>query len=184
MNNEKINKIGSNTLVVLTLAVSVLMPFNTVLAAENSVTKTTSFFAMIVNFLTPGAVAQITDDRAARLDAYFAKRNMPLEGYGAKFVEVADKNGMDWKLLPAIAVRESSGGKRLMNNNPFGWGSCKIKFANFDEAIEEVGANLSGNDPDTAKYYKDKTVFQVLWAYNGSVMPSYPKEVMNIMNMF
>jgi len=72
----------------------------------------------------------------------------------------------------------------LMNNNPFGWGSAKIKFANFDDAIEELGANISGHDKDTARYYKDKTVFQVLWAYNGTVMPTYPKEVMNIMKMF
>ncbi len=126
----------------------------------------------------------IADDRAGRLDAYFAKRDMPLEGYGAKFIEVADAREMDWRLLPAIAVRESSGGKHLMNNNPFGWGSAKIKFDGFNEAIEEVGSNISGNDKDTAKYYKNKTVAQVLWAYNGTVIPAYPKEVMNIMKMF
>jgi len=126
----------------------------------------------------------VVDDRAERLNAYFAKRNMPLEGYGAKFIEVADAYEMDWRLLPAIGVRESSGGKHLMNNNPFGWGSAKIKFDDFDHSIEEVAANISGHDEDTARYYKDKTVFQVLWAYNGSVMPTYPKEVMNIMNMF
>lgn len=126
----------------------------------------------------------VVDDRAARLDAYFAKRNMPLEGYGAKFIEVADAYDMDWRLLPAIGVRESSGGKHMMNNNPFGWGSAKIKFDDFSNAIEEVGANISGNDEHTARYYKNKTVAQVLWAYNGTVMPTYPAEVMNIMKMF
>ncbi len=126
----------------------------------------------------------VVDDRAERLDVYFAKRNMPLEGYGAKFIEVADAYEMDWRLLPAIGVRESSGGKHMMNNNPFGWGSAKIKFTDFDHSIEEVASNISGNDKDTARYYKNKTVFQVLWAYNGTVMPTYPREVMNIMKMF
>lgn len=149
-------------------------------------------FALLSNILrkinnTETAIAAeeaVTDDRPARVDAYFAKRNMPLEGHGEQFVKVADKYGLDWRLLPAIAVRESSGGKHLLNNNPFGWGSCRIKFANFDDAIEEVGKNLSGSDEDTARYYKNKTVYQILWAYNGTVINTYPNEVIAIMEMF
>jgi len=124
------------------------------------------------------------DTRAARIDAYYAKRNMPLEGYGEKFVEVADKYDLDWRLLPAIGVRESSGGKRLMNNNPFGWGSARIPFEDFNEAIEVVGWNLSGNNPNTAAYYSDPDNYTKLWYYNGTVMPSYPDEVLDIMDMF
>ena len=166
-----INKVILTALVVITAVIG----FNPTPAHAFS-------FSFLSNIFNKEDV--IVDDRAARLDAYFAKRDMPLEGYGAKFIEVADANDMDWRLMPAIGVRESSGGKHLMNNNPFGWGSAKIKFANFDAAIEELGANISGHDKDTARYYKDKTVFQVLWAYNGTVMPTYPKEVMNIMKMF
>ncbi len=141
-----------------------------------------SFFTSL--FSKNNTKTEVQDDRAARLDAYFAKRNMPLEGHGQAFVATADKYGLDWRLLPAIGVRESSGGKHLLNNNPFGWGSCKIKFADFDEAIEEVAKNLSGSDEDTAKYYKNKTTYQILWAYNGTVIHSYPDEVIAIMNMF
>ena len=122
-------------------------------------------------------------DRAKRLDDYFEKRDMPLAGYGSKFVEVAEKCGLDWRLLPAISVRESSGGKHLMNKNPFGWGSAKIKFYNFEDAIETVSDNLCGFNLATAKYYKNKTILQQLWYYNGSVMPSYPQEVLDIMEM-
>jgi hypothetical protein len=42
---------------------------------------------------------------------YFKDRSMPLEGTGMAFVLVAEKYGLDWTLLPSIAVRESSGGK-------------------------------------------------------------------------
>jgi hypothetical protein len=121
--------------------------------------------------------------RAERIDEYFSKRDMPLAGYGAKFVEVAKKCDIDWRLLPAIGVRESSGGKHLMNNNPFGWGSAKIKFDDFNDAIENVSDHLCGLRETTAKYYKDKTMMQKLWYYNGSVIPSYPKEVVEIMEM-
>lgn len=124
------------------------------------------------------------DERAVRIDAYFEARNMPLAGYGQDFIDVADSCGMDWRLLPAIGVRESSGGKHMMNNNPFGWGSARIPFTDFSHAIAEVGAHICGNRETTARYYKDQTVYKKLWYYNGTVMPSYPNEVIAIMEKF
>jgi hypothetical protein len=131
----------------------------------------------------PVVSVTIKDDRADKIDTYFKTRSMPLAGYGAKFVKEADRCGIDWRLIPAIGVRESSGGKRMMNNNPFGWGSAKIAFKNFDEAIEVVTSNMCGENPNTARYYKDTDTMEKLYWYNGTVMPSYPKEVMSIMKM-
>ena len=128
--------------------------------------------------------AEVKDDRGDRLDAYFKKWNMPLEGMGAKFVSEADKYGLDWKFLPAIAVRESSGGKNMRKNNPFGWASCEVGFKDFNEAIEVLALNLSGNNPQTARYYKDNSIDDKLWYYNGSVIASYPAEVKYIMTLF
>ena len=124
------------------------------------------------------------DDRPARIDAYFTKRNMPLAGYGEYFVTVADQCGIDWRLLPAIAVRESSGGKRLQNNNPFGWGGARIPFQHFKEAIDTVGLNLCGNNPNTAQWYSTTSTYKKLYYYNGQVIPTYPTEVMWIMDQF
>ena len=181
-NIKQVKKIVLNAVIVLTLAISVVMPYNAALAAETSTAKSTGLIAAIVNFLTPApAEAEVADDRAARLDAYFAKRDMPLEGYGAKFIEVADKNGMDWRLMPAIAIRESSGGKHLLNNNPFGWGSCKINFKSDEEAIEIVAKNLGGNNPNTDQHYADKTTKEILQKYN-SVIPTYAEKVMKVMD--
>lgn len=122
-------------------------------------------------------------DQAAKIDAYFAKRSMPLEGYGAKFAKVAADNDLDWRLLPAIAIKESTGGKFACHNNPFGWGSCKIKFKDFDEAIDTVAMNLGGNNPKTARYYDDATVEEILHHYNGTVVPTYTAEVMKFMDL-
>lgn len=120
----------------------------------------------------------VVDNRAQIIDNYFAKRNMPLEGYGQKMVEVADANGLDWKLLPAISIRETSGGKHMCRkNNPFGWGSCKIEFKTMDLAIETVGYKLAN-----MSVYKGKTTERKLYHYNGTVVPTYPKEVLAIMN--
>ena len=136
-------------------------------------------------------IAQILKAREMRananaIDVYFARRDMPLEGTGAKMVEEAEKNNLDWRLLPAIAVRESTGGKndcKKVLNNAFGWGSCKISFKSNGEAIEVIAKNLGGNNPNTAKHYDNKTTKQILRAYNPpSVIPKYSEQVMSIMN--
>lgn len=129
---------------------------------------------------------QILKDKAEAIDAHFAKYDMPLRGMGMKMVEEAEKNGLDWRLIPAIAVRESTGGKfecKKVPNNAFGWGSCKIGFKSNEEAIETVARNLGGNNPKTARYYGDKTTIEILRAYNPpSVVPRYAEQVISIMN--
>ena len=106
---------------------------------------------------------------------------MPLEGYGMQFVLVAEKYGIPYNLLPAVAMRESTGGKFACYNNPFGWGSCKIKFSDFDEAIESVGKNLGGANPRTARYYATTDVEKKLYYYNGTVIKGYEDQVIAIM---
>ena len=140
-------------------------------------------FAMLQSFIPPqvevgkNAHIDIAKEHAEKIDAYYAKRGMPLEGYGEKMVAEAEKNNLDWRLLPAIAIKESTGGKFACYKNPFGWGSCKIKFASYDDAIETVARNLGGNNPNTARYYKDKTTKEKLHNYNNSVVPTYTGEI-------
>lgn len=124
----------------------------------------------------------LDEKKAAAIDEYFKDRSMPLYGTGMTFVKTANKYSLDWTLLPAIAVRESSGGKAKCGFNPFGWGSCKLSnFSSYEDAIETVGRNLGGENPRTAKYYKDATSKQKLYHYNGTVVPTYPDEVIAIM---
>lgn len=134
---------------------------------------------LIIQELPQPQKVEVIDTRISAIDSYFKQRNMPLEGYGKKMVEVADKYELDWRLLPAISVRESSGGRHMCQNNPFGWGSCKIVFSSLDEAIETVGFKLAN-----LKVYKGKTTEMKLYYYNGTVLPSYPAEVLAIMEKF
>lgn len=134
----------------------------------------------------PDPKVAVLKAEAKAIDAYFTVHDMPLAGTGVKMIKEADANGIDWRLLPAIAVRESTGGKNAcdkVKNNPFGWGSCKIGFDSIDEAIETVAQNLGGNNPNTAVHYDNKTTKQILRAYNPpSVVPHYAEQVMKIMD--
>ncbi len=123
--------------------------------------------------------------KAKLIDDYFGLRGMPMKGTGMRMVEEAERNGLDWRLLPAIAVRESTGGKfecAKVPNNPFGWGSCRIGFSSYEEAIETLARNLGGNNPNTQEHYEDKSTKDILRAYNPpSVIPRYAEQVMSIM---
>lgn len=149
---------------------------------------TASFIANIGSFsFSPVTKVEISADdiraeKAQKIDTYFKERSMPLSGKGLQFVLVAEKYGLDYTLLPAIAIRESSGGKAACGNNPFGWGSCHLhNFKSYDEAIETLGSHLGGAKESTARYYAGKTSAEKLYAYNGTVVKEYPAEVLAIM---
>lgn len=87
------------------------------------------------------------DARSLMVKNFFQGYRSPLSELGGLFVEVADKYGLDWRLLPAIAMQESLGGKKVIKNsyNPFGYGiygNLIIRFSSWDEAVEKVGKAL------------------------------------------
>lgn len=129
---------------------------------------------------------QILNLKAQAIDSYFKSKDMPLEGMGRKMVIESEKNNIDWRLLAAISVRESTGGKhacKKVDYSAFGWGSCKINFESYEQAIEVVAKNLGGNNPKTARHYSNKTTVEILRAYNPpSIVPKYAEQVMAIMN--
>lgn len=128
-------------------------------------------------------------DRAQKIDTFFELRDSsPLAGHGLAMVKAADHYGIDWRLLPAIATIESNGGHMMCKNesgknNPFGYGSCKIRFESIDEAIDVVAKNLGGHNPKTARYYKGKDISTIIDTYNPpSIRHDYKKLVTWAMN--
>lgn len=126
--------------------------------------------------------------KADAIDNYFASKNAPLSGYGMKFVTEAEKNNLDWRLLPAIAMRETTGGKFACKNpnapyNNFGWHSCKKGFNSVDESFEYISMTLGGNNPKAPYYKKGMSSEQILKKYNpDSIIPGYSKQVIKIMD--
>lgn len=136
-----------------------------------------------VEALSPEEALRI--EHAAKIDAYFGDKGLPLAGYGMKLVVAAEANGLPWNLLPAIAMRESTGYKHACKSNPtngFGYGGCKIGFDSIDHAIERVAVNLGGNNPKTAHYYAGKDLDGIINTYNPpSVVRSYNSDIKGIM---
>lgn len=130
--------------------------------------------------------ALILEAQAKAIDAYYAKYNMPLVGSGMKMAIEAKKNNLDWRLLPAISVIESTGGKHACKKVPnsfFGWGSCKIPFKSKESAIEIVAWNLGGNNPNTDHHYEGKSTGEIIDTYNPpSIVPNYKAKVFKVMN--
>lgn len=60
----------------------------------------------------------------------------------AHMLKAADVRGLDWRLLPTIALLESSCGSQACGGNAWGWASCRQRFATFDEGIEIVADAL------------------------------------------
>ena len=114
------------------------------------------------------------DARLLRLKAFWKKNNCPIEGLTADFLAAADRNRLDWRLLPAISMIESSGGKRYRNNNIFGWDSCNVRFPTVRDGIHQVASRLA-----SSKLYKDKNLDEILRTYNA--YDSYSGKVKSVM---
>lgn len=87
------------------------------------------------------------DARAKIINNFFKNYGSFLSDYGDVFIQVADKYRLDFRLLPAIAMQESNGGKKIIKNsqNPFGWGiygRLVTRFNSWEEAIDRVGRSL------------------------------------------
>lgn len=93
-------------------------------------------------------LAELSVDRAKveRVRSYLAKRNAPLANHAEYMVRVADEFGLDYRLIPAISVIESNGGRNAYRPyNAWGWGgaAAAYTFNNWEESIYTVGRGLS-----------------------------------------
>jgi hypothetical protein len=64
----------------------------------------------------------VQDNRAQILQSYLEKYNSPLAPYADTFIQEADNNHMDWKLVAAISGVESYFGRYIPGGSYNGWG--------------------------------------------------------------
>lgn len=121
---------------------------------HNSSPKTTeslskdSFQSIPNEPLASSYIPQATEVRVQVLTDFFARYNSPLSNYAKKIVETADKYTLDWRLIPAIAMQESTLCKKIPKNSHNCWGfgiyGGKVtKFDNYNQAIETVTKTLA-----------------------------------------
>lgn len=108
------------------------------------------------------------------LARYFQVVKSPLEEHSTEFVEAAKRYGIDWRLLPALAMVETAGGRAgVRNHNFFGWG--RARFDSPKEAIWTVAAYLGEGE-----MYRGKNTREKLAIYNRR-HKAFPGRVIKMM---
>jgi len=90
---------------------------------------------------------QAEDARAQIVENFLKSKNSPLEPYSAYMVKVADEYELDFRLLAAIAVKESGGGRAIPKNsyNAWGWGiygDNVLGFSTWQDGILKVAQGI------------------------------------------
>jgi len=130
-----------------------------------------SLFSALFVF-SAAAPVQAVDLRVVKLKKYFTKLNSPLADKAEVFVAEADKNKLDYRLLPAISGVESTFAKNYIEGtfNAYGWGGGEIRFESWEAGIKKISQSLTqkpynGVDPDQlAPTYCPPN--SVKWAFN------------------
>lgn len=112
-------------------------------------------FVVLAQASEAGAAARLTfgqitrDERVDTLRAYLTAHNSPLVGESAHFIAEADRLGLDWKLVAAIAGTESTFGKHVPTGsyNAWGWGiptgaQSGVAFGSWKQGITTVSEGL------------------------------------------
>lgn len=112
-----------------------------------------------------------------KVENLYKKYNAPMANNAEYLVRTSKKYGVDYKLIVAISIIESGGGRVCFRSyNPFGWG--KKDFASFDEAILTVVKGISTG------YYKRglNTVEKIAPVYNAGDVDGWIRKVNKVMN--
>lgn len=86
----------------------------------------------------------LTSDQEARSERVRQLMSgTPLAGYSVQMVLISDRYGIDWRLLPVIAVLESGGGNHACGGNAWGFAACRVLFGSLGEGIQVVASTLA-----------------------------------------
>lgn len=123
------------------------------------------------------------DVRVANLKSFFRKHNSPLFDFAGRIVQKADEFKLDYRLLPAIAMQESTLCKAIPNNshNCWGWGiygNTVTRFDSYNEAIDTISKGLKENYIDHGLV----TTSQIMAKYTPSSNGSWARAVNLVMS--
>jgi hypothetical protein len=100
--------------------------------------------------------------RRLALLQYFQACACPAARWANTFIQEADRQGLDWRLVAIISMIESTGGKHYKNRNILGWKSALQRFRSEQAGIAYVSDRLSHSP-----YYTGKSLVQMLRTYNS-----------------
>lgn len=112
-----------------------------------------------------------------KVEDLYKKYKAPMASNAEYLVRTSQKHGVDYKLIVAISIVESGGGRVCFRTyNPFGWG--KKDFSSFDEAILTVVKGISTG------YYKRglNTVEEIGPVYNAGNVEGWINKINNVIS--
>jgi len=126
----------------------------------------------------PNTVAEhlstVKDQRHGRLETFFQSFGCPTPHHVEEYLGTADSFDIDYRLLPAISVLESTCGVYERLNNRWGWDSARKGFTSFRAGLEYIARQLA-----QGPYYRGKTLDEKVHLYNPK--PEYAQQVKKLM---
>jgi hypothetical protein len=121
----------------------------------------------------------IDKKKVRSVESFLKRRGSPLASKAEYIVKSAEAFGIDYRLVPAISIVESSGGKKTYRSyNAWGWGGSKgYSFASWEDGIYTVTKGL-------ARYYARGAVTPIAIApsYNPHTPNEWAGKVQYLMN--
>ncbi|MFH1826987.1 MAG: hypothetical protein ABH812_00950 [bacterium] len=113
------------------------------------------------------------DIRVSTLKSFFRIHNSPLFDFADHIVQKADEYKFDYRLLPAIAMQESTLCRSIPKNshNCWGWGiygNTVTRFDSYDEAIDTISKGLKENYIDHGLITPSQIMAKYTPSSNGS----------------
>ena len=114
------------------------------------------------------------DPRFVRLERFFHRYGCQAPHHIGDYLRAADRHGLDYRLLPALSIRETHCGLAERHNNHWGYHPGRQSFPSIEAGIEFLAQQLAENPP-----YRGKSLQEKLFTYNPR--EAYPDEVKYIM---
>lgn len=124
------------------------------------------------------------DARIEILSSFFQKYDSDLEPFSQEIIDAADRYGLDFRLIPSIAMQESNLCKKIIKDSYNCWGfgiyGDKVKkFKNYSNAIDTVTKTLVTD----YKAHGLVTPNQIMIKYTPSSNGSWARSVNHFMDI-
>jgi hypothetical protein len=91
-----------------------------------------------------------------------------------EYLGAADSYAIDYRLLPAISVLESTCGEYQRLNNHWGWDSARKGFSSVRAGLQYIARQLA-----EGRFYRNKSLEEKVRMYNPN--PQYARQVRKLM---
>ncbi len=135
-------------LIFLLVGVLAIYQFHATSSNLTAINNTVAYAALPTSQNIQSAQIGQGDGRTERLREFFASYNSPLEPFAQDVVTAADEYGLDYRLIPSIAMQESGLCKTIPNNSYNCWGfgvynHTAVHFDSYKDGIYTVTKALA-----------------------------------------